>query len=100
MLEELLSLLINSIPGAIAGGLVSFLFEKRKERREDKKEAQKERKEIFQNRPEFKIVDYKRYTEYNATRDEKCDLSVFLAYIKDVSVVKMVLLRLNTLLKI
>lgn len=74
---------------------VSTLFErffanrdkKRKERREDALAAKSEQEEIFRNRPEFDIIEYKNYLSrpgYGIKK--KCDIEVFVAHIDHVEV--------------
>jgi len=64
--------IISAICGAVAGGAVSCIFnyfnDRRKERRADEKEAEKERQRRFENRPEFKIIEFQTGSEY--TEDE------------------------------
>lgn len=87
MKNEIITTIISAIVGAISGGIVTWLLDLRKERRENKKQSRKNRKEIFENRPEFDIVDYKDYisrTGYGVKQE--CDLNIFLARIEGVSV--------------
>lgn len=53
--------IISAMCGAVAGGIVSCVFnyfnDRRKERRMDEKEEEKERQRRFENRPEFKIIE-------------------------------------------
>ena len=61
--------------------------EKRKERREDALAAKSEQQEIFRNRPEFDIIEYKNYLSrpgYGIKK--KCDIEVFVAHIDHVEV--------------
>lgn len=69
--------IISAICGAVAGGVVSCVFnyfnDRRKERRMDEKDEEKERQRRFENRPEFKIIDFQvgsKYTE-DDSREER-----------------------------
>ncbi len=90
-MEWLTKEIVICLVSAIVGGLITFLFtlaiERRKEKREDKKEQLKENKEIYQNRPEMKIVDYKNHFEtVGEGIKQKCDIDVFVVPIDDVTV--------------
>ena len=60
--------IISAICGAVAGGAVSCLFnyfnDRRKERQIDKKDEEKERQRRFENRPEFKIIEFQTGSKY------------------------------------
>jgi len=60
--------IISAICGAVAGGAVSCLFnyfnDRRKERQMDKKDEEKERQRRFENRPEFKIIEFQTGSKY------------------------------------
>ena len=60
--------IISAICGAVAGGAVSCVFnyfnDRRKERRMDEKEEKKERQRRFENRPEFKIIEFQTGSKY------------------------------------
>lgn len=87
MTNELLVALISAIVGAVVGGIITFLSDKRKERREDKKEKQNKKREIFENRPELKIVEYKDYLSRPGHKlKKKCDINVFITKMDKVSV--------------
>lgn len=67
--------IISAICGAVAGGAVSCIFnyfnDRSKERRADKKEEEKERQRRFENRPEFKIIEFQTGSKY--TEDESSE---------------------------
>ncbi|MBQ8518744.1 MAG: hypothetical protein IJ455_03935 [Agathobacter sp.] len=87
MTDELMVALISAITGSFSGGIVNFILEKRKEHREDKKEKEKLKKEIYETRPELDIVEYKDYISRPGYGiKQKCDINIFLAKIKDVSI--------------
>lgn len=79
--------IISTIFGAIAGGIVSCIFnyvnERRKERRADLKELQKENQRFFENRPEFKIVDCQEFSGTFLNDPRKEELRVVVAEFKD-----------------
>jgi len=82
---------IISIVAVLIGAFITYLFslaiEKRKEKREDKREFQKENKEVYKNRPEMKIVDYKNYLErVGYGTKQECDIDVFVVPIDKVTV--------------
>lgn len=83
--------IIVAIASAVAGGLFTFLttllLERRKEKREDRLEAKRLQREVFQNRPEMQIVDYKDYisrTGYGVK--QKCDIELLVAHIESVTI--------------
>ena len=87
MTSELINTLISAITGAIAGGFVTLLLDKRKERREDKKEKQNEKKKIYEERPELQIIEYKEYLNRPGNKLKKeCDINVFMTKIEKVSI--------------
>lgn len=83
--------IIIAITSAFVGALITFLFtlllDKHKERRDNELEARKERIDIFQNRPEMVIVDYKDYisrTGYGIK--QKSDIELIVAHIEKITV--------------
>lgn len=83
--------MIEGIIGAIIGsaitGVITIICELVKTRYQDKKEKIKESTEIFSNRPELKIVDYKNYID-NPGRNinENCDVDIFISPIDRVTI--------------
>lgn len=83
--------MIKGIIGAIIGsaitGVITIICELVKTRHQDKKEKIKESTEIFSNRPELKIVDYKNYID-NPGRNinENCDVDIFISPIDRVTI--------------
>lgn len=70
--------IIGAIIGAIATGLVTLVLEKRKERREDKKEQNN----IFKERPELAIIEFRDYISRPGYGiKQKCDIDLFVAHI-------------------
>lgn len=86
-MKEIIIPIISAIVGALISAIVTLYIQKRKEKREDKEKAQLCKKEIFQNRPEYKIIDYKDYisrTGYGIK--QQCDIDAFLTVITDIKV--------------
>lgn len=86
-MNEIMIAIISSIISAIVTAIVTvpttLYVERRKEKREDKKEE----KEIFSNRPELEIVEYKDYLSHVGYGvKQKCDIEVFVAGIKNVAI--------------
>lgn len=70
--------MIESIINAIANGLVTFILEKRREKREDKKEQN----DIFKERPELAIVEFRDYIARPGYGiKENCDIDLFVAHL-------------------
>lgn len=83
--------IIIAIVSAVAGGIVTLFttlaLDRRKEKREDRLEAKKSQREVFQNRPEMQIVDFKDYiTRTGYGVKQKCDIGLFVARIENVTV--------------
>lgn len=87
MMSEMMASIIVAFLGAIATGIVTFFLDRRKERREDKREKEKDKKEIYDNRPELEIIDYKNYIcrPGFGIRNEY-DINIFMTKIGSVSV--------------
>ena len=60
-MKDVIIPIITALIGALITAVVSLYIQKRKEKREDNDKKSKARREIFENRPEFKVVDYKNY---------------------------------------
>ena len=87
MTNELINTVISAVTGAVAGGLVTLLLDKRKELRDDKKEREIEEKRIYEERPELEIIEYKEFVDSSSSDElEHCDINVFLTEMKDVCV--------------
>ncbi len=87
MTNDLINAIVSAIVGAISGGVVSFILEKRKEHREDKKDSKKNNREILENRPELKIIDYKDYIgRIGYGIKKQSDINIFLTRIENVSI--------------
>lgn len=79
--------MIQIIFEAIAGFIANLISEKCKENRENKKESQKIQMEVFTNRPELSIKEYKNYikrTGYGVKK--KCDVNVMMASVEGTSI--------------
>lgn len=72
MTNELMNAIVSAITGAVAGGMVNLLLDKRKENLEDIKE----KKKIYEDRPELQIIEYKEYIKCSAYKLKKeCDIN-------------------------
>ena len=83
--------IIIAIIGAVVGGVVTFfttlMIERYKAKRQDCLETKKLQREIFQNRPELQIIDYKNYLSRNHYGvKQKCDIQLFVAHIDNVTI--------------
>ena len=86
MANEIIIAIISAVVGGIVTLLTTLLLDRRKEKREDRLEARKERKEIFQNRPEMKIVSHKDYlSRVGYGIKQQCDIELFVAKIDHVT---------------
>ena len=86
-MEEIIIPIITAIVGGLIGGIFTLIVAKRKENREERLRLQKERKEIFYNRPEYKIVDYKEYLSRPGYGiKQQCNLDIFITPIKDIKI--------------
>ena len=86
-MEEIIIPIITAIVGGLIGGIFTLIVAKRKENREESLRLQKERKEIFDNRPEYKIVDYKEYLNRPGYGiKQQCDIDIFITPIKDIKI--------------
>lgn len=65
MTNELMNAIVSAITGAVAGGMVNLLLDKRKENLEDIKEK------IYEDRPELQIIEYKEYIKCSAYKLKK-----------------------------
>lgn len=84
-MKEIIIPIVTGLMGALITALVSIYIARRKERKEDKDRIEREKKEIFENRPEYKIVEYKDYisrTGYGIKLHS--DIDVFLTKIIDI----------------
>lgn len=87
MNNEIVVAIIGAVSGALSGGIVTLVLDLLREKRKDKKDKLKLRKKIYNNRPEFKIVEYKDYiTRKGYGIKQQCDLNVFVACIDNVVV--------------
>lgn len=83
MTNELMNAIVSAITGAVAGGMVNLLLDKRKENLEDIKE----KKKIYEDRPELQIIEYKEYIKCSAYKFKKeCDINLFMTKMGKVSV--------------
>lgn len=64
MTNELMNAIVSAITGAVAGGMVNLLLDKRKENLEDIKE----KKKIYEDRPELQIIEYKGWKAFGSCR--------------------------------
>ena len=81
-METIIGAIVSAIIGALIATLTTLAVERRKEKRRKIENDKKEKKEIFESRPEYAIVDYKNYisrTGYGIKQE--CDLDVFLTRI-------------------
>lgn len=81
-METIIGTIVSAIVSALIATLTTMAVERRKEKRRKIENDKKEKKEIFENRPEYAIVDYKDYisrTGYGIKQE--CDLDVFLTRI-------------------
>ncbi len=87
MKNEIIIAIVSAVAGSLFTFLLTLLLDKRKERREDKLEARKERNEIFRNRPEMAISDYKNYISRSGYGiKQKCDIELFVAHIEKTTI--------------
>lgn len=87
MTNELLIAIISAVIGGVVTLLTTLVIERQRERREDRLESKKLQREVFQNRPEMQVVDYKDYiarTGYGIKM--KCDIEIFVAHIDNVTI--------------
>lgn len=87
MTNEIIIVIISALAGGIVTLLTTLALERRKEKREDRIEAKKQQREMFQNRPEMQIVDFKDYisrTGYGVK--QRCDIELFIAHIENITV--------------
>lgn len=81
-METIIGAILSAIISAIIATLTTLAVEKRKEKRHRIENDNKEKKEIFENRPEYAIVDYKDYiSRIGYGIKQECDLDVFLTRI-------------------
>lgn len=80
-----------AIFSAVFGGFITLLttlsIEHRKEKRENRLEIKKYQRELFQNRPEMQIVNFKDYiSRVGYGVKQKCDIELFVVHIDSVTV--------------
>lgn len=87
MIETIISSVVSALIAAGIATATTLFIERRKERKQEYEKLKKERKELFDNRPELKIVDYKNYiTRIGYGLKQKCDIEVFLAHFNGVQI--------------
>ncbi|MCH5152602.1 MAG: hypothetical protein J1F68_01390 [Clostridiales bacterium] len=87
MMETIISSLISAIVAALIAALTTIFVERRKEKNRKSEQQEQNSKYAFENRPEYKIVDYKDYTSRTGYGiKQKCDIDIFMTSIVDVEV--------------
>lgn len=82
MTETIISSIISAVLGAIIAAVTTLVIERRRENKRLQEKAEIERKEIFENRPEYKVIDFKDYISRTGYGIKQiCDLDVFLTSI-------------------
>lgn len=81
---------LSDIVKLIIGGIITYLFQKKKDRKRDKKEEIAKLEERHKNRPEFVITEMKDFVNYSDTdcNAKTSDIEVFVAHIKKISVIR------------
>lgn len=86
-MEDFFIPIITSIVGALIGGFFTLIISRKKEKKEESLRLQNERKEIFKNRPEYKIVEYKNYIgRVGHGIKKETDLDVFMTPIHHIEI--------------
>lgn len=84
-MKEIIIPIVAAMMGALISAVVTLYVQKRKEKREDKEKLQLRKKEVFDNRPEYKIIGYKNYIDrIGYGIKQQCDINAFLTTIVDV----------------
>lgn len=87
MMETIINSLISAIVAALVASLTTIFVERRKAKNRKAERDEQNRKESFENRPEYKIVDYKDYTSRTGYGiKQKCDIDIFMTSIIGVEV--------------
>ena len=86
-MDELIVAVVSAIVSSVITWILTTKSDIRKERREDALMVKREQREIFENRPEMDVVEYKDYLSrpgYGVK--QACDIELFVAYIDHVSI--------------
>lgn len=86
MENEMLYIIVSAVVGSVASMITTLILDRRKEKREDRIEARKTKEEVYRNRPEMDIVDFKNYLSRPGYGiKQKCDIELFVANIENVT---------------
>lgn len=86
MKDEIIIALIGAAFGAIITFITSLIIELYKQKRSEKIVKQKEQKEVFINRPEMALIDYKNYISRSGYGiKQTCDIDLFVAHIEGIT---------------
>lgn len=87
MRNEIIIAIVSALIGGIITLLTTLAIEHRKEKRENRLEMKKHQRELFQNRPEMQIVNFKDYiSRVGYGVKQKCDIELFVAHIDSVTI--------------